>query len=126
MKPQWLPTDVINHPYLLVCLSKKEFKKALKHLKVKYKATNWVHKGKDATMTAVHKEGVLTTVVCFSLTSKMDKDAVTALAVHESVHVWQEWNEMAAGKYATNELEALFVQLVTQRILGELRRRGVI
>ena len=113
----WLNRRLMDSPvYFCLCLTEKQFKKKLKHLKVQDELA-FVNCGSDATTYYFERKGKTAAIVCF----KEDPDRVPeqniALLVHEAVHIWQQIKETIGEQEPSKEFEAYSIQSITQELL---------
>lgn len=115
---RWLPRMLLTSPYLMLCLSEKEYLRVARHCRVEEPAP-WVSYG--AATHVWQREDDLITIVCIKPRRK--RAEVYGLLVHEAVHVWQQtmnWlHEVAPGE----EVEAVGIQGIAQQLIEEYMRR---
>lgn len=93
-KTKWLDRRIsAPGPYLCLCLSEGEYKKALREV---------ICLGEHSTRTPIEIAGLL---------------------VHEAVHAWQEWCEYYGENPTAREQEAYAIQSISQELMSEFARR---
>lgn len=123
MKIQWLDRGLIYGPHLCLCLNKKQFKKALKHLGIpKADRPPFVLEGANATLHTLEKGGKLTCVVCIDAEGRK-LTQVHGLLVHEAVHVWQKFKDNIGEQSPSSEFEAYSIQMISQTLFEEYERQ---
>lgn len=123
-KTNWLDRRInAPGPHLCLCLSKKEYKAALKELGID-ELNDWI-KTPQANATAHHFASTkgLTCVVCLDKWVGRNPIEIAGLLVHESVHAWQEWCNYYGESAPGNEQEAYAIQAVAQELMAEFSRR---
>ncbi len=125
MRAAWLRRRIAaDGPYLMLCLSAREFSSALAHIKV---ATipEWVGRGADATTHFFeHAEHKLCAIVCLSESCRgRSAVEVAGLLVHEAVHVWQHHARDIGESHPGDEQEAYAIQHIAQELMTEFARR---
>jgi len=123
---KWLSRSIsAPGPYLTLCLSEKEYEKAMKTLKVKHYGP-WISTA-QANATAHHlnnEDGNLCAVICLSNYAGRDPVEVAGILVHEAVHVWQEYCDFYGEDKPGREQEAYAVQWISQTLMAEFARRN--
>lgn len=124
MKTQWLDRRIGRQgPYLTLCLSEREFRKAIKHLKSP-SIPRWVNANADATLhTFEHAKRGIVCVVCLGNCKGRSPIEVAGLLVHEAVHIWQHWCDDVGESNPGSEQEAYAIQSIAQELMAEYARR---
>jgi len=114
----WLNRRLVDSPvYFCLCFNEKQFKKKLKHLKVKEELA-FVNCGSDATTHYFTKpDGKTAAIVCLKQNKDLKSEQHIALLVHEAVHVWQRARESIGEHEPSKEFEAYSIQSITQELL---------
>jgi hypothetical protein len=123
----WLDRTLVCGPYLALCTSEAEYRKAMGHLKIKLEdTTSWVNPGFGAkTHVATHPNGGLATIVCIKpvrLGKKYSREQVHALLAHEAVHVFDEFCDHIGERKPSSEFAAYSVQAIAQQLMVAYRR----
>ena len=110
-------------PYLTLCLSESEYKRAMKHMNCE-PISPWI-KTKQADATAHHlvSDKGLACIVCLGSWEGRDPIEVAGLLVHEAVHIWQEYCEYYGERAPGREQEAYAIQAVAQELMAEFASR---
>ena len=88
---KWLSRNVgYPGPFMVLCLTEKQFLKAMKHCGIK-RPPNWTNPRSTATTHILNnEEGDSVCIVC--LDKKDFKNIeIIGLLIHEAVHIWQEY-----------------------------------
>lgn len=112
-------------PYLALCTSEKQYKKILKHLKIK---TNnlWINSKANATTHVFdNNSGELCCVVCIDAKHNNKVEAY-GLLVHEAVHVWQEYVQRIGEHTPGNEQMAYGIQSISQELINEFIKQKIV
>lgn len=114
---QWLDRQTAPlGPFLILCLNKEDYVKAMKHLNVPI-VSPWVVKNKSATAhSCVCGNGDLAVVVCIRPQPRPLSEML-AMLVHEATHVWQHYATGLGEKYPGDEQEAYAIQLISQELI---------
>jgi hypothetical protein len=115
---RWLARDLLVGPYLILCLSEQDYRKAVKTLKVPG-AGQWLKTPQaDATAHTFENvnDGDLAAVVCLKLDDTRTGIEVAGLLTHEAVHVWQQFREWIGEDKPGDEAEAYAIQRISQRL----------
>lgn len=121
----WLDNNIAHRgPDLCLCLSEKEYLKALKDIGMK-PVDEWIKSEQaDATLHYMHKpSGGLVVIMCLRMRDGINGIQVAGLIAHESVHIWQVYAEHIGEENPGKEQEAYAVQCVFQSLAGEYARR---
>lgn len=124
MKTRWLDRTIsAPGPYLCLCLSEKEYLKALRHLKVD-PVDDWIKTSHaNATCHLITCKTGLAAVVCLNNEEEREPSVVMGLLIHEAVHVWQEWCDYYGESNPSSEQMAYGIQAISQRLIAEYERR---
>lgn len=111
-------------PYHALCLSERDYRKALAYLKVPV-APEWVAPGADAmTHFLTSRSGEDCALVCLNISRKISYEEVAALLVHEGVHIWQHYRDAVIREpKPCGELEAYVIQRITLNLLDAYRKQ---
>ncbi len=123
-KTKWLDRRIsAPGPYLCLCLSEGEYKKALREVGVE-PIHDWL-KTPQADATAHHMRSPkgLCVVICLGEHSTRTPIEIAGLLVHEAVHAWQEWCEYYGENPTAREQEAYAIQSISQELMSEFARR---
>lgn len=124
MKTRWLDRRItLPGPYLALCLSEDEFRKAVAHLKAPV-VPQWVSSGADATMRTFERDGKAVCIVCLSGTEGRSGVEIAGMLIHEAVHIWQQYCEDIGERHPGDEQEAYAIQAIAQELLAEYARRA--
>ncbi len=128
MLTRWLDRRIARAgPYLALCLSESEFRKALAHLKAP-EIPAWIKsRTANATMhTFINEDGKTCCVVCLGDGWQgRNPIEVAGLLVHEAVHVWQTYCDDIGEAVPGDEQEAYAIQSIAQELMAEFARRSV-
>jgi hypothetical protein len=124
-KPKWLDRSVsMPGPYLTLCLSEREFKDALRH--IKFSTHNkWIktERANATTHFMVNEGGETTCIVCMRDHEGRNPIEVAGLLVHEAVHIWQDHAQSIGEEHPGWEQEAYAIQSIAQELMAEFARR---
>lgn len=120
MKLRWLERNSLVLPYMLLCLTEKEFLAANKHLKVK-ETPIWTKSNHCATTHTYERDDKITCIVCMCKenSKKYSLHSVIGLLAHEATHIWQAFCESIGEHAPSKEFEAYCIQFITQRLVEE-------
>ena len=123
---RWLERDTVRAPYMALCLSEKEFARAVRHCKVKNPGP-WIDEGRHkAVVHTWELGGRITCVVCLhpdALTAEPIE--VAATLIHESVHIFQRLCDSIGEDEPSREFEAYSIERIAERLMREFARRVV-
>ena len=116
-KIEWLDRCLFVSPvYYCLCKTEKEFKKAQKHLKIPKKdRCDFLLHGSNASTHFYTKDAESSAVVCID-GEGYTRSQVSALLLHEAVHIFQEVKEMIGEHSPSKEFEAYAIQAISQRL----------
>ena len=115
----WLSRSLIDGPHLALCMSQKEYKKALKALGMKKSmASDFVNEGADATVHTFDKNDGrgIACIVCLSTREDRSREQVYGILAHEATHVWQQFLDFIGEDSPGKEIEAYSIQAICQRL----------
>ncbi|MGE8629465.1 hypothetical protein [Achromobacter denitrificans] len=121
---KWLPRDTVRAPYLLLCLSEKEFTRASKHCDVP-NAGQWLDEGRQAACVHTWEKGdKLVCIVCLPPSAlECDPVEVILCLVHEAVHVFQRLCDSIGESHPSREFEAYSIERISEALICEYQRR---
>lgn len=122
---KWLARPQVSpaSPYMCLCLSEKDYVKAMEHCKPT-KVNPWLNKGADATThLLVNDDGARVAVVCINA-GKHKKADVLSLLVHEAAHIWQDYAESFGEARPGDEQEAYAIQGISKVLIADYLRRS--
>lgn len=108
-------------PHLALCLSEKQYLKAMAHCNVKHPAP-WINEGSNATTHVLTRDGEVTCVVCIQKTERNPTE-IAGLLIHEAVHVWQQYLIRIGERNPGDEQMAYGIQSIAQELLHEYARK---
>lgn len=109
-------------PFMCLCLSEKEYRKAMRHLKVDT-VPPWVNENANATMHRLVSKKGLTIIVCIDGHINRTDIEIFGLLIHEAVHAWQEWCIYYGEQSPGEEQEAYAIQSLSQTLIAEFTER---
>lgn len=116
---KWIDRTLVASPYFVcLCLTEKDFHKALKKLHLP--VADWPNflKGGNATVHFLVQKGGLDLVALVCMPeSDHPRVSTYALLVHEAVHIWQAIKEAQGEKTPSDEYEAYSIQTLSQRLM---------
>lgn len=110
--------------YLGFTVNYAKFNLEMKRLGVEG-APLWVNGGSDATTHFLTKDDTPvhnTAIICIKRRKGITEAQVTAMVVHEVVHVWEFINKCMRTSCPGGEHQAYGIQFMVQRILEEIAR----
>jgi hypothetical protein len=116
---KWLERDLVTGPYLGLATNEKDFRKALRTLKVPREKWPAAWLNDDATAncsTFTNPSGGIACVVCVRLGEQSGIEAAATL-VHEAVHVWQTWCDYKGERDPSIEFEAYAIESIAKRLM---------
>lgn len=123
MRLNWLERDTVYAPYTLLCLSEKEYRKAVKYCQVRDPAP-WIDEGRQvACVHTWERGGSLVCVVCLDPPKSYDGISIAATLVHEAVHIFQRLCESIGEDNPSREFEAYSIERIFERLAREYARR---
>ncbi len=113
-------------PFMTLCLTDGEFRKALKHCGVVDSETQFMKTAHaDATVHWMeNRNGDLCCIVCLGDCSGRSGVEIAGLLVHEAVHVWQRYCDRIGEHSPGVEQEAYAVQSIAQELMAEYVRKA--
>lgn len=124
-KVKWLDRELFSSPvYYCLCTTEKEYIKEFARLKVKYPG-EWLKNDRSGACThfATHTDYGTVAIVCMPLKAKRTIVELTAMLVHEGVHVVQEIMDNIGEKHPSSEFQAYITQKVCLELIGEMMRK---
>ncbi len=125
MKPRWLDRDTVFAPYMMLCLSEKEYLRAAKQCKLSA-PPRWLDvERQEACLHTWELNGRLTCVVCLHPDACKCDDPirVSLTLVHEAVHVFQRLCDSIGEGHPSQEFEAYAIERISEQLLREYARR---
>lgn len=124
-KITWLDRTLMEGPYLVLCMTEKEYLKALKHLHCDQRDAEgpWVAEGGASTWHLTSDDGDYVALVCMPLYPDYTEPVIASMMAHEAVHVWQGWKDYIGEVKPGTEQEAYAVQNLVTTLMTEYRRR---
>lgn len=119
---KWLSRTLITNPiYIGLATTERQFKSALKKLKIpKNEYPNFLKTAyADATVHYFTCEGKEAAIVCIHKMqpNPMSRIQIDCLLMHEAVHIWQTVRENMGEKYPSREFEAYSIQCIAQNLI---------
>lgn len=117
----WLDTDFVRLPYMILCRTPEAFDEVQDHLNVDRMRREpfLCSVSADATTHFFVDDNKTTCVVCLPDTNRKGKEQtpiqIAAMLAHEAVHIWQEYERKLSRDDL--EFEAYTIQIITQRLL---------
>ena len=124
MKVKWLDRRIsAPGPYLCLCLSEDEYRKAMKDLQQEQFGP-WIRTPQaDASAHHVWSQDGMAIVVCLNQVENKNPIVIAGLLIHEAVHAWQAWCEFYGELNPGHEQEAYAIQGISQELMAEFARR---
>lgn len=121
--PVWLDRRIAKPaPYLILCLSEKEFTKVIG--KLTKQVLLFPTSGALCTTLTRPDSNELCAIVSLSKQAQgRSAVEISGLLVHEAVHVWQAYAEDIREDSPAIEQEAYAIQSISQELLAEYERR---
>jgi hypothetical protein len=113
---KWLDTTLITGPHMCLGLTKKQFKKAKRHLRVK-DTSPFVEEGFGAQVHTYELNGRIACIVCLNAPVDITPIQVHCLLVHEAVHIWQLFCSSINEYSPSKEFEAYAIQSISQTLI---------
>lgn len=115
-KAVWLDRSIAPQgPYLILCLSKKDYEAAFAKLRVR-PVNDWIIDGKHGTAHLCKRRGgELAAVVCLRIKGR-ELSEILSMLVHEAAHVWQHYATEIGETDAGSEQEAYAIQMISQEL----------
>lgn len=108
-------------PYLALCLTEKQYIKAMKHCHIK-NPPHWIRGNADATTHILQNQnGESVCIVCLNQ-GQHNQVEIFGLLVHEAVHVWQEYVLRIGETSPASEQMAYGIQGISQELMAEYKR----
>lgn len=124
---KWLDRSLIDSAYAYrLCLSEKEYRKALKWLKLKGEQPAFVPTDHAEAAAIFVKCGAGRRYCLINLgrVKGWPRPRIYGLLVHEAVHVWQAAREIMAETSPSSEFEAYSVQSIAQNLMESYEKRA--
>jgi hypothetical protein len=119
---------VVNSHYVALCLTPKDFRRELKHLKVpRERRPDFLATARaDATTHYFERKGKYCAIVCMAPEKKRKPLEICGLLVHEAVHIWQAHCDSIGERTPSAEFEAYSVQAIAQDLMAKFSKlRGL-
>jgi hypothetical protein len=122
---KWLDRTLIVSPYSFgLCLTEKDFHKALKKLNVPlHEYTPHTGFVDGATTHYYEQGGQKLAIVCLGNTKGYTIEQIHAILTHEAVHIWQVCMEEIGEHTPSYEFEAYSIQSITQSLLEDYKKQ---
>lgn len=121
IKSSWLDRALVRTSYYYcLCLSEKEFHKKLRWFKLPRADWPPFIKSTHANATAhflESNEGERVAIVCLGDPKNLDAIQITALLVHEAVHIWQRSMADIGETAPSEEFMAYGIQRISQELM---------
>ena len=124
---KWLERQVLDIPYFCLCLSRRAFVSACKHIGRK-PPKHWVGKHCNATCWTFTKNSrpydPPVCIVCLDDKKPRALSAIVGILAHEARHVYDAASGQNSGiQWHEEELESTFLQLITERLVEDYLRQ---
>lgn len=117
----WCDRALIKSPFYCLCLTERQYRKALKHIGVHDYNAPWIGNAhSNGTTHILESDGKLCCIVCIRLKEGVEYQQVCSLLVHEAVHVWQRFCENIGESEPSSEFEAYSIQWISQQLFYAL------
>lgn len=114
---EWLDRALIVSPLCYgLCLDEKDFKRALKKLKIDEEVGFLLNENADATVHLFTKDGMTASIVCLGNVRGKTIEQLHSLLLHEAVHIWQVIKEQLNEREPSIEFEAYSIQTIAQNL----------
>jgi hypothetical protein len=122
-KVEWLERSLLTGPYLTLCLTPKQFVRAMKDMKLTERPEDWLRNDHcGATVHLRTRGGQLVCIVCLRPPGKnISIEQVAGLLAHEATHIWQYFRRRIGEDAPSDEFEAYSIQVITQRLFESYR-----
>lgn len=121
-KTNWLDRTLVLGPFLALFTTEKAYKAEMKLLGVE-NPNPWILEGSNATVHNMQRGGDVMCVVCMPVNKDFSPADVTAVLVHEAVHVWQAFASHIGERKPSDEFEAYAIQNISQTLIDEYQRQ---
>ena len=123
-RPIYVSRQLIDGPWIGLCLSEEAFTSELKRLKIpeRKRPLSAVSEGADATTHVLEGPGGMVFLVCMRRDKRQSKIQRYALLMHEAVHIWQSWARSIGEIDPSLEFEAYAIQGISQRLMEAFDR----
>jgi hypothetical protein len=124
MNIKWLDRTLITGPRVALCLTERAYLNAMRKMEVAV-PDPWLLHG---TIAMVHHfsgsggHGRMC-IVCLNDTD-CEPIQVAGFLIHESVHVWQEFEEFIGEEKAGREFEAYSIEAISKALMAEYVRQS--
>jgi uncharacterized protein (DUF1810 family) len=121
---KWLDRALVTSPICYgLCTSKKDFKRALKRLKMNPNNFSFVAPGFNAMVHTFASEGKQYSIVCLGKTKGYTQTQIYGLLIHETTHIWQHIKRSIGESKPSREFEAYSIQRISQSLIFEWNRQ---
>ncbi len=125
--PRWLDRCLLTGPFITLCTTPTLYRRACKHLGVGKRTRPQFllspHHGATVHFFESRKTTYPAAIVCIKAGEGYSPVQVTALLVHEAVHIWQSVKERHNETCPGKELEAYGIQAIAQALITEYERQ---
>lgn len=125
-KPElkWLDRNVIQGPFLVLCLNEQEWNAAFDHLELPGEGRpEWIPEGQGQTSTCISKKG-MACVVGINLSPDDHRTThALGLLVHEATHVFQEWASDIGEESPSAEFMAYSIQHFSMELMQSYQEK---
>jgi hypothetical protein len=123
VKTKWLCREVLPSPFYCLCLSEKEFKKALSDINIKEKVKFIKNNQSSATVHYYENNSKLCCIVCMHDFEDAEFSEIIGLLIHESVHIVQEFADFIGESHWGRETQAYLIQTISQRLIESYQNK---
>jgi hypothetical protein len=121
-KIEWLDRTALRLPYLTLCLNEKQYKAAVKHIKIE-NPSYWLSEDNGACVHTFENGSKIACVVCLRVDEGDSSITIAGRLVHEAVHVWQQNMESIGETRAGTEIEAYGIQNIAEVLFDSYRKQ---
>lgn len=116
---KWLDrTAMPSLPYFTLVKTERQWRSALKHIKVTDKIGMLNAGAQGTTHVFSHSNGGTVCIVAIGNWEKRTLHEIYGLLVHEAVHIWQEYRDNTLNEqHPSKELEAYVIQGIAQELM---------
>ena len=109
-KVEWLERSLLTGPYLTLCLTPKQFVRAMKDMKLTERPEDWLRNDHcGATVHLRTRGGQLVCIVCLRPPGKnISIEQVAGLLAHEATHIWQYFRRRIGEDAPSDDIRGVF------------------
>jgi hypothetical protein len=115
---KWLDKTLIVGPYLALCTTEADYKKAMACMGAEEPLAPWLGPNANAsTHQLSHAKNGIASIVCIRPDPDRTGVQMASTLIHEAVHVWQQYRDYVGEDRPSSEFEAYAIQNIAETLM---------